>query len=343
MLYLSNNKNLIYICRQNKFYFQLKTKEEIKKIAISTIDTESKAVAKLKNFITADFICCVELICKSKGRIIFTGIGKSANVAAKIVATFNSTGTPAVFMHAADAIHGDLGIIQKDDIVICISKSGNTAEIKVLVPLLKQTGNILVAMVGNIQSYLAKEACMVINCSVEKEACRNNLAPTSSTTAQMVMGDALAICILECKGFTIDDFAKFHPGGSIGKQLYLRVSDLFINNEIPKVKATDTIKTVILEISSKRLGTTAVIENNKLVGIITDGDLRRMLQKNVSISNISAKDIMNSNPKTIEKDTLAVEALNIMREHNITQILVTHKNKYAGVVHLHDILKEGII
>jgi len=321
----------------------LKTKEEIIKIAISTIDIESKAIAGLKNFINDDFFRCVEVINKSKGRVVLTGIGKSANIAAKIVATFNSTGTPAIFMHAADAIHGDLGIIQKNDVVICVSKSGNTSEIKVLAPLLKQAGSKLIALVGNTESFLAKNADLVLNCSVEKEACKNNLAPTSSTTAQLVMGDALAVCLLESRGFSVDDFAKYHPGGSLGKQLYLKVSDLFVHNEIPKVKPSDSIKKVILEISSKRLGATAVVENNKLAGMITDGDLRRMLQKNSSILNLSAKDIMNTKPKTIEQDILAVDALNLMRKFNITQLLVTHNSKYVGVVHLHDILKEGII
>ena len=321
----------------------MKTKTEIKKIALSTINTEVNAISGLKKFVNDDFVRCVELIYKSKGRVIFTGIGKSANIAAKIVATLNSTGTPSIFMHAADAIHGDLGTIQKQDIIICVSKSGNTAEIKVLVPLLKQAGNTLIALVGNTLSFLAREADFILNCTVEKEACTNNLAPTSSTTAQLVMGDALAVCLLECKGFSVNDFAKYHPGGSIGKQLYLKVSDIYINNAKPEVSLKDSVKKVILEISSRRLGATAVVENGLIKGIITDGDLRRMLQKTHSIENLVAKDIMSINPKTIDKDMLAVDALGLMRKHNITQLLVTKNKKYAGVVHLHDILKEGII
>ncbi|NVO02559.1 MAG: KpsF/GutQ family sugar-phosphate isomerase [Bacteroidetes bacterium] len=321
----------------------MKTSEEIKQIAVSTISEEAKAIAELKTFVDDSFVKCVELILKSTGRVIVTGIGKSAIIGNKIVATLNSTGTPAIFMHAADAIHGDLGIIQKDDIIICISKSGDTPEIKVLVPMLKAFGSILIALVGNIKSFLAKNADYVINSSVAKEACPNNLAPTSSTTAQLVMGDALAICLLECKGFSISDFAKFHPGGAIGKKLYLRVGDIFSNNDAPVVKPTDNIKTVILEISSKRLGATAVCEGESLLGVITDGDLRRMLQKNNLIENLTAADILSKNPKTIEKETLAIDALNIMRQNNITQLLVTENEKYLGIVHLHDILKEGII
>lgn len=321
----------------------MKTKEEIKSIALSTITEEAFAITKLSNKINADFIETVELILNSKGRVIITGIGKSAIIASKIVATFNSTGTPAIYMHAADAIHGDLGIIRKEDIIICISKSGNTPEIKVLAPFLKTLGNKLIALVGNINSYLAKHADYIIDTTVEKEACPNNLAPTSSTTAQLVMGDALAVCLFECRGFTAEDFAKFHPGGSLGKQLYLKVSDLYINNESPKVTINDNINQVILEISSKRLGATAVLDNEKLVGIITDGDLRRMLQKSTSIEGLLAKDIMSKSPKTIEEDILAVDALQIMRNSNITQILIVKKDKYLGVVHLHDILKEGII
>jgi len=321
----------------------LKTKTEIKKIALSTINTEVNAISGLKKFVNDDFVRCVELIYKSKGRVIFTGIGKSANIASKIVATLNSTGTPSIFMHAADAIHGDLGTIQKQDIIICVSKSGNTAEIKVLVPLLKQAGNTLIALVGNTQSFLAREVDFILNCTVEKEACANNLAPTSSTTAQLVMGDALAVCLLECKGFSVNDFAKYHPGGSIGKQLYLKVSDIYIHNAKPEVGLTDSVKKVIVEISSKRLGAAAVVDKGIIKGIVTDGDLRRMLQKTHSIENLVAKDIMSINPKTIDKDMLAVDALTLMRKHNITQLLVTKNKKYAGVIHLHDILKEGII
>ena len=321
----------------------MKTKEEIKKIALRTIKNELNAVRNLSNFINDDFADVIELIYHSKGRTVITGIGKSANIGQKIASTMNSTGTPAIFMHAADAIHGDLGIIQQNDVLICISKSGETPEIKILVPLLKQRGSKLVAMVGNINSYLAAQADYILNTSVPKEACPNNLAPTSSTTAQLVMGDALAVALLEYRGFTPGDFAKLHPGGALGKQLYLRVSDLYIKNEKPEVSYTADIRTVIVEISSKMLGATAVIRNDKLVGIITDGDLRRMLEKDLDISDFMAKDIMTANPRTIEADTLVVDALNLMRKNNITQLPVVDNGWYVGVIHLHDILKEGIL
>lgn len=321
----------------------MKTNSEIKQIAQNTISSEAIAIENLKNSINDDFARCVELIYNSKGRVIVTGIGKSANIATKIVSTLNSTGTPAIFMHAADAVHGDLGTIQEEDIIICLSKSGNTPEIKVLAPLLKLFGNKLIAIVGNTDSYLARQADYVINATVEREACPNNLAPTSSTTAQLVMGDALAVCLLECRGFTVKDFARFHPGGALGKQLYLRVADLYINNEKPSVNAEDGINKIIMEISSKRLGATAVLEDGKLLGIITDGDLRRMLQKNIEIKNLTARDIMSSNPKTIESKTLVSDALDRMRKSNITQLLVADNGKYLGVIHLHDILKEGIL
>jgi arabinose-5-phosphate isomerase len=322
----------------------LKSYEEIKKSALSTIANEAESIVNLKNYIDIDFAKSVELIFNSKGRTIITGIGKSANIGIKIVSTLNSTGTPAVFMHAADAIHGDLGIIQPEDVIICISKSGNTPEIKVLVPLIKSMGNKLIALVGNIKSYLALQSDLIINCSVEKEACPNNLAPTSSTTAQLVMGDAIAVALLECRGFTTKDFAKYHPGGALGKQLYLKVSDLSINNEKPKVQPSDNLKFTIMEITSKRLGAAAVVENEMIIGIVTDGDLRRMLQKDISIDLLLAKDIMSLNPKTINKDELAVTALNLMKQNNITQLLVVDKNKkYSGVIHLHDLLREGII
>ncbi len=322
----------------------MKSYEEIKKSALSTIANEAESIVNLKNYIDIDFAKSVELIFNSKGRTIITGIGKSANIGIKIVSTLNSTGTPAVFMHAADAIHGDLGIIQPEDVIICISKSGNTPEIKVLVPLIKSLGNKLIALVGNIKSYLALQSDLIINCSVEKEACPNNLAPTSSTTAQLVMGDAIAVALLECRGFTTKDFAKYHPGGALGKQLYLKVSDLSINNEKPKVQPSDNLKFTIMEITSKRLGAAAVVENEKIIGIVTDGDLRRMLQKDISIDLLLAKDIMSLNPKTINKDELAVTALNLMKQNNITQLLVVDKNKkYSGVIHLHDLLREGII
>jgi len=321
----------------------LKTTNEIKKIAQATIISEAQAIENLKDRINDDFVRCVELIFHSKGRVIITGIGKSANIATKIVSTLNSTGTPAIFMHAADAVHGDLGTIQEEDVIICLSKSGNTPEIKVLAPLLKLYGNKLIAIVGNTSSYLALQSDYVIDASVEREACPNNLAPTSSTTAQLVMGDALAVCLLEHRGFTVNDFARFHPGGALGKQLYLKVADLYINNEKPSVNAEDGINKVIMEISSKRLGATAVLDGDKLVGIITDGDLRRMLQKTVEIQYLTAKNIMSSNPRTIESDTLVSDALDTMRKNNITQLLVADNGNYLGVIHLHDILKEGIL
>ena len=321
----------------------MKTARSVKQIAISTIKKESKAISSLSNSINDDFVKCVELIYRCKGRVIVTGIGKSAIIGSKLVATLNSTGTPAVFMHAADAIHGDLGMVQKGDIVVCLSKSGETPEIKVLVPLLKIHGESLIAIVGNTRSYLALHADLVLEASVAEEACPNNLAPTSSTTAQLVMCDALAVCILERRGFTKSDFAKFHPGGAIGKELYLKVSDLCKNNQVPKVKARDPVKDVILEISSKRLGATAVVDGTRLAGIITDGDLRRMLVKNTDFIHLSAKDIMTKDPKTIEPEMLVVDALALMRKNNITQLLVMKNEKYVGVIHLHDILKEGII
>jgi arabinose-5-phosphate isomerase len=321
----------------------LKTKDEIKQIAVKTITEEAKAIINLENYIDNGFVNCVELIYASGGKVVLTGIGKSANIAVKIAATLSSTGTPAVFMHAADAIHGDLGSIQKDDVIICISKSGNTPEIKVLVPLLRMMGNKLIAIVGNIDSYLAQQADHVINTTVSHEACPNNLAPTSSTTAQLVMGDALAVCLLECRGFSNEDFAKFHPGGALGKQLYLRVGDLYKNNEAPKVLLTDDVPLIIMEISSKRLGCAAVLDRGSLVGIITDGDLRRMLQNHSSLSGLKAADIMSSKPKTISPETLLINALQIMRNMNITQLIVAENETYLGVIHLHDIIKEGII
>ena len=313
-------------------------------IAKETILAESKAIANLTNLINTDFEKAVKFILNSKGRVVVTGIGKSANIATKIVATLNSTGTPAIFMHAADAIHGDLGIIQKDDVVICISKSGNTPEIKVLVPLIKNSDNKIIAITGNADSFLGTNADFTLNTYVEKEACPNNLAPTTSTTAQLVMGDALAVCLLKMKGFTDKDFAKYHPGGALGKRLYLRVSDLIKNNEIPKVSEATTVAQVIVEISEKRLGVTAVVnDKNQITGIITDGDIRRMLKKTLEISALTAKDIMGKNPKTISQDAMAIEALETLENNNITQILVTnHQNDYVGVVHLHDLIKEGI-
>ncbi len=318
-------------------------KEEIQKIAKEVITKESNSISNLINYIDDDFSDAVELIHKSKGRLIITGIGKSANIATKIVATLNSTGTPSVFMHAADAIHGDLGNVQADDVVMCISKSGNTPEIKVLIPLVKSLGNKLIANVGNTDSFLAQNADLVLNSSVENEACPNNLAPTSSTTAQLVVGDALAVALLQYKGFTDRDFAKYHPGGALGKQLYLRVEDLCVHNAKPQVDINANIREIIIEISSKMLGTTAVIDNDNLKGIITDGDIRRMMQKHDNLDGLLAKDIMSKNPSNIDAAELAVKALKIMKEKNITQLLVIKNNNYFGVIHLHDILKEGIL
>jgi len=321
----------------------LKSRQEIKNIALETIEAEFQAVRNLKNYIDEGFAACVEAIYHSKGRVVITGIGKSAIIAQKIVATLNSTGTPAIFMHAADAIHGDLGIVQSDDVVICVSNSGNTPEIKVLLPMLKSQGALLIAMVGNPNSELGRQADLVIKTSVEQEATPDHPAPTASTTAQLVMGDALAMALIHHRGFSIQDFARYHPGGSLGKQLYIRVHHIYPNNEKPMVRPNAPLKEVIVEITSKRLGVTAVVENEQLLGIITDGDLRRMLQRNPDITALKANEIMTTNPKTIDGQTLAVEALQLMRKHNITQLLVVDNQQYKGVVHLHDILKEGII
>jgi len=317
--------------------------QKILDIAKKTILTEAEAVKTLVNYLNKDFVDVVKLIHNSKGRLIITGIGKSANIGNKIVATLNSTGTPAVFMHAADAIHGDLGIVLKNDIVICISKSGNTPEIKALVPLIKDYGNKLISMVSNVNSYLAEHSDFVLQATVEKEACPNNLAPTSSTTAQLVIGDALAVCLLDLKGFTQNDFAKYHPGGSLGKKLYLKVADILKPNSKPIVQKEDNIKTVILEISEKRLGATAVIDNNKLVGIITDGDIRRMLEKDLDIRKVFAKDIMTKNPKSVNPNEMAIYAFNLMEENKITQLPIVEANEFLGIIHLHDILNEGLV
>lgn len=311
--------------------------------AKQTIDLEFEAIANLNNLLDNNFASAVELIYNSKGRVIITGIGKSAIIASKIVATLNSTGTPAIFMHAADAIHGDLGLILKDDIVICISKSGNTPEIKVLVPLIKKANNKMIAMTGNVDSFLAQQADFTLNTFVEKEACPNNLAPTTSTTAQLVMGDALAVCLLKLKSFTSKDFAKYHPGGALGKKLYLRVGDLSSQNEIPKVTPNTSAKDVIVEITNKRLGVTAVIENNEIIGVITDGDIRRILSDCDNFLDLKAKDFMSSNPKTLESSSMAIEAKNIMEANEISQLLVTTNGIYSGVIHIHDLNKEGII
>lgn len=318
-------------------------KNSILNTAKKTIDLESSAISNLANLLTDDFADAVELIYNSKGRVIITGIGKSAIIANKIVATLNSTGTPAVFMHAADAIHGDLGLVLQDDVVICISKSGNTPEIKVLIPLLKSAKNKMIAITGNITSYLGQQADYVLNTHVEQEACPNNLAPTTSTTAQLVMGDALAICLVELRGFSSKDFAKYHPGGALGKRLYLRVNDLSSVNQKPQVGLDTNVKQVIVEISEKMLGVTAVVEDEKIIGIITDGDLRRMLTKSDAFIHLTAKDIMSSNPKTIDENAMAVDALEQMETNGISQLLVENEGKYAGVVHLHDLIKEGII
>jgi len=321
----------------------VKSAAEIKDIALHTIEDERLAISRLKKYIDDDFVLAVKQILQSRGRIVVTGIGKSAIIAEKIVATFNSTGTPAIFMHAADAIHGDLGIIQNDDIAMCISNSGNTPEIKVLVPMLKTLGASLIAMTGNTSSYLARQSDILINTTVENEATPGNPAPTCSTTAQLVMGDAMAIALLHCRGFTARDFARYHPGGSLGKQLYLTAENLYPHNEKPAVTPEDNLRTIIVEISGKRLGATAVLDNGQVAGIITDGDLRRMLQNNRDISGTRAKDIMSPNPKIISGDTLAVDALQLMRQNNITQLIVVDDNEYKGIVHLHDILNEGII
>jgi arabinose-5-phosphate isomerase len=322
----------------------LKLTKNIVSIVTDVILNESEAIKNLVNLITDDFQQIIETILSCKGRVVITGIGKSAIVANKIVATLNSTGTPALFMHAADAIHGDLGMIQRDDVVICISKSGNTPEIKVLVPLIKSRGTVLVGMVGKLDSYLAQQSDYVLDVTVEREACPNNLAPTTSTTATMVMGDALAVALLECRDFSSADFAKLHPGGALGKQLYLKVNDVYGGNEKPIVSPRASVKEVILEISSKRLGAAAVIDAaGMLVGIITDGDLRRMLNSYDSFANLTATQIMTPAPKTIDADTYATTAMALMQSKNITQLIVTKENSFVGFIHIHDLLREGIV
>lgn len=321
----------------------MKNNYEIKNIAIEAIQEEARAVAALAQYIDDDFVTVVDRILHLQGRVIVTGIGKSAIIAQKIVATLNSTGTPSIFMHAADAIHGDLGIIQQNDLIIAISKSGNTPEIKVLVPFLKQTKNLLVALVGNTESYLAKNADFILNTTVEKEACPNNLAPTSSTTAQLAMGDALAVVLQECRDFTDKDFAKYHPGGALGKKLYLRVSDLSDQNGKPSVQLQANVRDIIITITHFRLGAVAVLNGDQIQGIITDGDIRRMLEKHTDLTAITAADIMGKSPKVIDKNELAANALHIMRENNITQLLVSDHGIYDGVIHIQDLLKEGII
>ncbi len=317
--------------------------QKIISLAKETLQIEADSVLGLMEMLNDDFISAIKLIHASEGRVVVSGIGKSAIIANKMVATFNSTGTPAVFLHAADAIHGDLGMIQRNDTVILISNSGNTPEIKVLAPLIKSGGNVLIAMVGMMDSFLAVQADYVLSTKVKKEACPNNLAPTSSTTAQLAMGDALAVCLLEMKGFTASDFARYHPGGALGKRLYLKVEDLLSNLDQPIVSPDAPLNEVILEISSKRLGATAVVEAGKLEGIITDGDLRRMMQKKFNFDTLKASDIMTQNPKTVNREMMAVEALALMKTNNITQLVVSEGNSFVGFVHLHDLLKEGII
>jgi len=320
----------------------LKSSKEIIEIAKKVIRQEALVIAELSALVDAQFSEAVKSIYQSSGRLIVTGIGKSAIIANKIVATLNSTGQPSVFMHAADAIHGDLGMILTDDIVLCISKSGSTPEIKVLVPLIKNLGNKLIGMTSNKESFLAEQSDYVFHAYAEKEACPNNLAPTTSTTAQLVLGDALAVALLEMRKFTSSDFAKYHPGGSLGKKLYLRVEDI-VHREKPQVKLNSSLQDVIIEISSKRLGATVVVEAGEIAGLITDGDLRRMLQKGVNLNAVSASDIMSKKPKCIPKDALAAEALGIMEANHITQLIVADDGVYVGIVHLHDILKEGIL
>ncbi len=321
----------------------MKTNLEIVQTAKDVITSEINALNGLVGMISEDFANAVNLILDSEGKVIVCGIGKSANIAQKIVATLNSTGTTAVFLHAADAIHGDLGIIRDEDVIVLLSKSGETPEIKVLIPLLKARKNKLIAIVGNTGSYLAQQSDVILNATVPREACPNNLAPTASTTAQLVLGDALAVCLLESRGFTAEDFARVHPGGALGKQLLLKVGDLYIKNEVPVVSPDDNLTAIIVEISAKRLGATAVVLNHKLLGIITDGDLRRMLMKNPRLDEVKASDIMTPQPKFAEPETLLLHALETMRAFNITQLPVVENGNYKGVIHLHDILKEGII
>ncbi len=320
------------------------SEKNLKDLALQVIDKEAQAVNNLKSYIDDEFVDIVNLIYNSKGRLVITGIGKSAIIGQKIVATLNSTGTPSIFMHAADAIHGDLGIIQPEDVVICISKSGNTPEIKVLVPLINRMGNKLVAMVSNVDSYLAKHSNYILRATVDAEACPNNLAPTSSTTTQLVMGDALAVCLLKMRGFTPEDFAKYHPGGSLGKRLYLKVSDLIDEKVRPCVKEDETIPNTIFNISQNRLGATVVLDGNEnMLGIITDGDVRRMVEKGIPFESLKASDIMSRQPKVIELGELAVNAFNIMEKNKITSVVVMDNGRYVGLVHIHDILREGIV
>ncbi|NQZ44873.1 MAG: KpsF/GutQ family sugar-phosphate isomerase [Flavobacteriaceae bacterium] len=320
----------------------MKAKTAILDSARRTILNEGEAIQNLISQLDVSFENAVKSILESDGRVVVSGVGKSALIASKIVATFNSTGTPAIFMHAADAIHGDLGTVQKDDVVICISKSGNTEEIKMLIPLIKRGGNKLIGITGNMDSVLANQSDFALNTYVAKEACPNNLAPTTSTTAQMVMGDALAISLLELRGFSSDDFAKYHPGGALGKRLYLRVADIAANNQVPAVQSHSKVKEVIVEISEKMLGVTAVVEDGKIIGVVTDGDIRRMLNKHDNIGQLTAKDIMSAEPKTVSSGLLAIKALEILRKNGISQLLVVDGDTYVGVVHIHNLINEGI-
>lgn len=322
----------------------MKLAKNIKQIAINALINEAEAVKNLTTYIDDKFEDCVKEIYNLNGRVVITGIGKSAIIANKIVSTLNSTGTPSLFMHAADAIHGDLGMIQKQDLIICISKSGNTPEIKVLVPIIRRTGCKIVALVSNTDSYLAKQADYILNATIKEEACPNNLAPTTSTTAHLALGDALAICLVEMRNFNSDDFARYHPGGSLGKKLYLKVDDIYPMHELPLIHENTSIKETIIEISSKRLGAAAVTDKNGyLKGIVTDGDIRRMLESHQDISLLKAADIMTQNPKTVDKGDFAVKALNIMQQNSITQLVVLHEEKVVGFIHLHDLLKEGLV
>lgn len=322
----------------------MKLIKNIKNTAKNVLVNEGKAILQLVDLIDDGFEDCVKAILNTKGRIVVTGVGKSAIIAQKIVATLNSTGSPALFMHAADAIHGDLGMIQKEDIVICISKSGSTPEIKILVPLVKRLGSRLIGLVSNTNSFLAEQADFILNASIEEEACPHNLAPTTSTTVHLALGDALAVCLLEAKGFGPDDFAKYHPGGSLGKQLYLTVEDVVQKDLLPMVQDNANLSEIIMEISSKRRGATAVVDQHKnLLGVITDGDLRRMLQKEPDLVRLRATDIMTTNPKTIFKDEFAIRALNQMKQFNITQLVAMDGNRIMGFVHIHDLMKEGIV
>lgn len=321
----------------------MKDSKAILEIARQTIALEGDAIHHLATLLTEDFSSAVACILEADGRVVISGIGKSAIIASKIVATLNSTGTPAIYMHAADAIHGDLGTIQKNDVVICISKSGNTPEIKMLVPLIKQGDNPLIGMTGSPDSFLGRRADFCLNTFVEKEACPNNLAPTTSTTAQLVLGDALAICLLELRGFSSRDFARYHPGGTLGKKLYLRVGDIAAQNQVPQVSGDTPVKDAIVEISEKMLGVTAVMDGNRVAGIITDGDIRRMLNKHDNIAGLRARDIMTTGPKTVDSEVLAVKALHMMEENDISQLLATRDGRYIGVVHIHNLIKEGIL